>query len=214
MNDTVTLHRSILLLSACLALLSGGPAHAGTTYRWVDEQGKVHYGDYIPSRDSGLGSVELDKQGRVKKENPRTRLSPAERRQMEEERQRKEAARQAEERQQRHDRALLTTYVSEAEIDLTRDRALDIEVANLRGLRARMNAAAEKLAYANGQINQYAQSGQSAPRTFVQMRDEAQGELALLGELIRKRELAMEDIKASYEADKLRFRELKGSMRR
>ena len=137
-------------------------------------------------------------------------ITDEERRRLEEARERREAAKQEEEKRQRRDRALLTTYVSEKEIDLARDRALDLEVSNLRGLRTRLNAAAEKLAYANGQIGHYTQAGQSAPRSFIQMRDEAQGELARLGDLIQKREQAMEDIKASYEADKLRYRELKG----
>ena len=206
----MTAHRFRLSCCALLALLAGGSAYAGNTYRWVDEKGQVHYGDYIPSKDAGLGNAELDKQGRVLKENPRTRFSPEERRRLEEARERREAAKREEERQQRRDRALLTTYVSEKEIDLARDRSLDLEVANLRGLKARMNAAAEKLAYANGQIAHYSQVGQAVPSTFSQMREEAQAELARLGQLIQKREQAMEDIKASYEADKLRFRELKG----
>jgi len=198
-----------------LILILGGvaaPAWAqSTTYRWVDDQGRVHYGDVIPSKDAGLGNVELDKQGRVKKETPRSRLTPEERRRLEAEQLRRDEARRAEEAQRRRDRALLTTYVSEAEIDLTRDRALDQEEANLKGLRARLNAAAEKLAYANGQLAPYGQGGQGAPRTFTQMRDEAQAELAKLGDLIGQREKAMADIRQRYEADKLRFRELKAA---
>jgi hypothetical protein len=182
-----------------------------TTYRWVDDQGRVHYGDVIPNKDAGLGNVELDKQGRVKKENPRSRLTPEERRRLEAEQLRREEARRAEEAQRRRDRALLTTYVSEAEIDLTRDRALDQEDANLKGLRARLNAAAEKLAYANAQLAPYGKGGQGAPRTFTQMRDEAQAELAKLGDLIGQREKAMEDIRQRYESDKLRYRELKAN---
>jgi hypothetical protein len=204
----VNSNRILRRLSVCLLCLISGLAHAAT-YRWVDENGKVHYTDVITSEESGLGNVELDKQGRVKKENPRTRLTPEERRRLEDARIRRLEAKRQEEVQQRRDQSLLTTYVSEAEIDLARDRALDQEVANLRGLKTRLNAAAEKLAYANGQLGQYATGGRTPPRAFAQMRDEAQGELAQLGELIKLREKAMEDIKVRYEADKLRFRELK-----
>jgi hypothetical protein len=41
------------------------------------------------------------------------------------------------------------------------------------------------------------------------MRDEAQAEMAKLGDLILLREKAMAETKQRYEADKLRFRELK-----
>jgi len=201
-------------LAALFLIMAVTATADAATYRWVDDQGKVHYGDVIPSQESGVANVELDKQGRVKKENPRTRLSAEERRRLDADRAKREEAKLQEELQRRHDRSLLTTYVSESEIDLTRDRALDQEVANLRGLKARINAAADKLAYANSQINKYTKSGQSTPRAFIQMRDEAQLELTQLGELIRQREQAMADIKARFEADKLRFRELKASIPR
>jgi hypothetical protein len=43
--------------------------------------------------------------------------------------------------------------VSESEIDLARDRAVDQEAKPISsGLRTRLKAAAEKLAYANGQV--------------------------------------------------------------
>lgn len=199
--------RFATLFTLILVAGEGGAA----TYRWVDEQGKVHYSDVIPPQESGLGNVELDKQGRVRKENPRTRLTPEERRRLEEERLRVEHAKRQADYQRRRDRALLTTYVSEAEIELARDRALDQEVSNVKGLKARMKSASEKLAYANGQLSQFPNNGKDAPRAFTQMRDEAQGELAQLEKLVKQREQAMEEIKTRYEADKLRFRELKAA---
>jgi len=194
---------------AALALCLATATVQATTYRWVDEQGRVHYGDVIPNKDAGRGNVELDKQGRVKKETPRSQFSPEERRQMEAEQSRREEARRAQEAQLRRDRALLTTYVSESEIDLARDRALDQEEATLKGLRARLKAATDKLAYANGQLAPYGKAGQVAPRAFTQMRDEAQAEMAKLGDLILQREKAMAETRQRYETDKLRFRELK-----
>ncbi|TXT18649.1 MAG: hypothetical protein FD132_2033 [bacterium] len=113
-------YRALPALLVLASLVMPGAAQAQTTYRWVDEQGRVHYGDVMPSKDAGLGNVELDKQGRVKKETPRTRLSPEERARLEAEERRREEARRLEEARQRRDRALVTTYVNEAEIDLAR----------------------------------------------------------------------------------------------
>lgn len=199
---------------ACLLPILLTPAVQAATYRWVDEQGKVHYSDTLPPQSAGAANTELDKQGRVKKENPRTRLSPEERRRLEESRLRGEEAKREEEARARRDRALLTTYVSESEIELARDRAVEQEAANLRGLQTRLKAASEKLVYAGGQVDKYARSGQSAPRTFLQMRDEARTEIAQLETRIREREQAIEHIKSKFEADKLRFRELTSALRR
>lgn len=186
-----------------------GPAPAAT-YRWVDEKGKVHYGDAIPPQESDLGHQELDKQGRVRKETPRTRLTPEERKHREALAAQREEAQRREDEQRRRDRALLSSYTSEEEIDLVRDRALELEALNLKGLRTRMNAAAEKLAYANGQIQGFESRKEPPPKTFLQMRDEAQDDLAHVGQLIRQREQATVELRARYESDKVRFRELKG----
>lgn len=180
------------------------------TYRWVDENGKVHYGDVLPSQVPSKGNAELDKQGRVRKENARGTYTPEERRRLEEARVRQEDEKRQEEAQRRRDKALLTTFVSEDEIDLSRDRALEQEVARLRGLSARMNAANEKLTYANGQISHYLGNSQKPPRVFTQMKEEADQEITDVNAEILKVESSMQDIKLRAEADKLRFRELKG----
>lgn len=201
-----------LIASAVLA--STAFPSGAETYKWVDEQGRVHYGDVIPGKDAGLGSVELDKQGRVKKENPRTRLTPEEQRRLEQERQQTLEARQKADAQQRRDRALLSTYVRESEIDLARDRALEQEMANLKGLQARLKSASDKLDYAHRQLAPHLQAGRPGPKAYLQMRDEAQAEQAHIQGLMAQQEQAIEATKARYEADKQRFIELRAGMAR
>ena len=185
------------------------PANA-TTYRWVDSSGRVHYSDTIPPQQSGMGHEELDKQGRVVREVERSYRTPEEQRLADEARRRAEAEHQKALEQQRRDRALLTSYTSEAEIDLVRDRALELENLQINSLHAQQADAAEKLSYANGEIKKYAGQSQPAPASFVQMREEAQNDLARIGEMLRQREHNLDDIRAKYTADKQRFRELKG----
>ena len=199
-------------LSLAALCLMAGAAHAAT-YRWVDEQGRVHYSDVIPPQQAGRGNVELDRQGRIRKENPRTVLSPEERRRQEAAAGQAEASKRQEQAQRRRDRSLLSTYVSEAEIDLARDRALAQEASTLNGLKVRLKAAGDKLDYANGKLAPHRSAGTAGPKAFVQMRDEATAEQAQLGELIRKREQSMEQTRARFDADKQRFRELRAVSR-
>ena len=129
---------------AILLIASSGSTPAAT-YRWVDTQGKVHYGDVLPSQSTGLGHEELDKQGRVIRQTPRTLLTPEERRcRAAEAAARKEQLRRAED-QQRHDRALLSSYSNEGEIDLARNRALELENLTLKGLQTRLDNSSAKL---------------------------------------------------------------------
>lgn len=195
-------------LAAGLFLGLAMAAHAAT-YRWVDSDGRVHYSDTIPPQQAGMGHQELDKQGRVLKDVERTKRTAEEQRRAEEARLRAERERQRELEEKRRDRALLSSYTSEAEIDLVRDRALELEKLQIDSLQAQMNNASEKLTYANGEIRKHSAPGRTPPRSFVQMRDEAQNDLARIGEMLRQRQNNLEDIRAKYEADKVRFRELK-----
>ena len=105
-----------------VALLHGLPARAAT-YKWVDEQGVIHYTDKMPPEAVNKGNVELNKQGvPIKKTDPA--LTAEQRRQQElQAEQQRQIARQAEE-VARRDRALLSSFTSEAEIDLSRKRGL------------------------------------------------------------------------------------------
>jgi hypothetical protein len=190
-----------------VSLISSAPAWAAT-YRWVDQNGKVQYGDVMPPSQAGQGHAELDKQGRVIKETRRTRLTVEER-----QRQQEEMARQAEERrkqeaQQRRDKALLATYTSEKEIELARNRAIKLENLNIQGLQTRMNAAAEKLSFANTHLARFRNAKQAAPASYLQMRDEAQAELAQISVSLSLRNKAIKDIELRYQEDVKRYLEL------
>ncbi len=199
------LRYSLLALFA----LATGLAQAAT-YRWVDEKGGVHYGDTIPPQQSDLGHQELDKQGRVLMEAPRTRLTPAERKHQQEEEARREAEKRQADEQARRDRALLSSYTSEAEIDLVRDRALELEATHMNGLKIRLKAAEEKMTSANSQIKTYESRQEAPPKTLQQMREEALDDMTYVNDLIHQREKSIAELKTRYEADKIRFRELTG----
>ena len=198
------IHLVCLFLSAGLLSAPWGQA---ATYRYVDEHGRVVYSDTLPAKQAGEARKEYDKQGRVVKEVERSRMT-------EEERRRAEAARQQAEEErlqaldaQRRDRALLSTYASEAEIDLVRDRALELENLRVTSLQTQMNYASEKLANANAGI---ARRPDNPSKTFLQMRDEAQKDLANIGERLNKAQENLVNIRTKYDADKQRYRELKG----
>ncbi|PIV88410.1 MAG: hypothetical protein COW48_06180 [Hydrogenophilales bacterium CG17_big_fil_post_rev_8_21_14_2_50_63_12] len=195
------------IVTTLLLIFAAGPALA-TTYRWVDANGKVHYGDVMPSQQSGLGHQELDKQGRVVKSTPRTLLTQEERRRRAEETAAHDEHMRRVEDQQRRDRALLSTFANESEIDLARDRALILERSNLNGLQSRLDSTAAKLSFANKQLARLRAARMVEPANLAQMRDEAQAELEQIGAAMRQREKTMNGLKQRFEADKARFQEL------
>ncbi|MGQ9686384.1 MAG: DUF4124 domain-containing protein [Thiobacillaceae bacterium] len=190
------MRRGVLLL---LSLCNLPPAWA-ETYRWVDERGQVHYSDTKPPL--ATEQTVLDKQGRVLRKLPRTGTVP-------------ETA--ADERmsardiaRERQDRALLSTYVHEGEIDLARDRALAQEKARQTSLQAMLKQVNERIARIEAEVAAVEQAGRRIPDALRQSRSEAQREAARLSELLEYSQVAAARIEARYEAYKLRFRELKG----
>jgi hypothetical protein len=111
-----------LLLAAALA---AGSAHADPSssssktlsYRWVDEQGVVHYGDHIPPQYANKAGAVLNAQG-VEVGQLDAQKTP--------EVQAAEARARAEVmKQKQHDAFLITTYTSIKDIEALRDVRLE-----------------------------------------------------------------------------------------
>jgi hypothetical protein len=113
----------VLLLLAPLASL----AQEAKVYKWVDENGTLHYGDSIPARYAELPKEVLNEHG-VTVDNLEGKKTPE---QIEAERLEKERV-AAIELQRRADRALLATYLSVEEILLHRDRRVELFQAQSR----------------------------------------------------------------------------------
>ncbi len=198
-------NRRLPRLTACtlLPVLLGlaTATHGTQTYRWVDERGRVHYGDTLPPQ--AREPVLLDKQGRTVRTMSRPGSpTPATTRPA-----------NASDQRERQDRALLATYLDEAEIDLARDRALAQERARQDSLQAMIEQTRGRLARFKRQANQYALAGQPIPATIEQSVEAAQREIDQLTELLARSERSAEAIEARYAAFKQRFRELKAQMR-
>jgi hypothetical protein len=180
------------------------PAAQAAMYRWVDANGRVHYGDTLPSNYQQRGAAEMNKDGRVV---GRTQ-SEAERR--------AEAARAAETAVQkkaaaeraRLDRALLSTYTSEEEIDLARDRALDIYRANLSGFEMRLKAVNVNVADLKKRVAGIEKAGKPVSPNLREQYLRAQKEQLDLQRSLKGSEKAMLDITEKYALEKARYREI------
>lgn len=176
-----------------LALLSF-PASA-KMYKWTDEKGETHYGDTIPPQYATQPSSELSPRGTVLKKNEGA-LTPEQRKAKEEEAARQKEEKQKAQEQQRRDRALLSTYSSEAEIDRVRDRRLQQVQLQIQNIEVRSKAAQARLDKARSKGPASAEV-KSAAAELQGLQDEA-----------RKKKLELDAARAKFDEDKRRFREL------
>lgn len=107
---------ALFLLAAAWAGAAAAAPSKSVTYRWVDDQGIVHYGDHVPPQYAQKEHTELNAEG-VELKRLDAEKSP--------EQQASDARKQEVIlRQKQHDSFLLTTYTSVADIEALRDERL------------------------------------------------------------------------------------------
>lgn len=135
MSGTSRLSVAILLLVQSLAPLVPALAagHTAPLLKWVDEQGRVHYGDTIPSEQLKHERKELSKHGIELRtvEPPKTKT---EQQLLEESRAKERAEEEARQRAERahQDQILFESFNSAEDIIATRDRRLSALEAEIR----------------------------------------------------------------------------------
>jgi len=212
------IHRTRLrigTLAACgaLALLATAAALAapngddGSTrfYKWVDEQGIVHYGDSVPPQYSQDAHDVLNGEG-VKLSHVAGAPSAA---QISAEQQ---AAQEAAERAAR-DKFLLTTYASSSEIEQLRDERLDQIDGQIKASASYIDSLTERLAALEERAQHFAPYS-SAPNA-QRMPDELAEDLVHTSNEARQQRAALEakrqsqsDMRVQFAADIERYREL------
>src|SRR5260370_27246025 len=107
----------ILLLLATTSFSAGAAPPSGRKlYKWVDEQGVIHYGDHIPPEYASQEQHVVNSQG-IETEHIEAQKTPEQ--MAAEEKKRFEAEQKAS-----RDKNLLNTYVSVSEIERLRDQRL------------------------------------------------------------------------------------------
>ena len=183
------------------------PAEA-KLYKWVDDKGETHYGETIPPEYADRDNVLLSDQGRVVKKNEKS--SAEELRAKKESAAKKLAEDEAAIKQRRKDRTLLSTYTSENEIDLTRDRNLQQTEAVVNSVQLLLKSAQDSLMDYQQEAGQRARAGKSMPASLKADIAASEKKIAKLQQDLTKAQEKSATVRASYEADKVRFRELAG----
>jgi hypothetical protein len=201
--------RASILLSFCLA--SGVVvAQDSKLYRWVDNEGVVHYGDSIPAEYAELERQVVNEHGITVDvmQAKKTEEELAEDARLEE--LRAEAA-----LQRRQDQALLATYLTIDEIIMHRDRRVELFQAQarvtelyLRNLQRRMDSLREEAS----KFRPYS-ADPDAPMIDPDLADDmtmTKETIARHEENLRKFESDEQSIVSRFDGDIDRFKQLKG----
>jgi len=186
-------------------------AAGATTYKWVDDQGVVHYSDKVPPEAVNKGATVLDKQGRpTKKIEPAPTPEQAKAKAAADEEQRAQA--RATEDQARKDRALMQSYTTEAEIDVAKNRAittLDAQIKSAQAYSADLTRRQQAL-----QKRKASLGDKPVPIDLERDLNNVDVELAREATLIKQRQDEVASVTAKYDTDKKRWREIKSDQQR
>ena len=202
------------IFSACLVLIVVvfSTAVEAKLYKWVDDKGVTHYGEVIPPEYTNKSNVLLNDKGRLIKRNEE--MNNTERRANEEDEANKRIDNEAKIELSRKDKALLNTFSNEKEIDLARDRNLHQVESLISSIQSLQRAARESLKNYQQEAEGIKRAGRKLPISLQADITEGENKLAKLQLDLVKAQGKAVSVKASYEADKIRFRELNGSAKK
>jgi len=176
-------------------------------YKWVDDQGEVHYGDRIPPEYSDMERRKINKQGRTLKvyEAARTpeEIAEAERLEALRVEQEKQAAEQA-----KVDHILMSTYSSEDDLLKTRDGKL----ASLEGLiqltSRRIESMHERMKQLTEDAADFERGGKPVPEVLTRQIENIRAQTAENESFIVMKKQEQDEISEQFQKDIDRFREL------
>ena len=184
----------VLLLSA---LAASGTASADTKIlKWVDKQGVTHYGDRPPSFEESKSNVEMNNRGQVVKRNDYTVKKTNE-----------QDLQQGQ--QGRKDKILLASYTNASEIDLARDRNLEMNKAALTSLASQKENLAARIARNITTADGFKKRNKPLPANLDKEFKDTVAQSGLIDKQMAGRKLEMEQTHKNYSEDKARFLILK-----
>ncbi len=182
-----------------MPVLAAGPENTGNSKRivkWVDSQGVTHYGDKLPAQEAGRSNSELTTQGVVVKQNVKDMPKSDQ----------ESAQRLA---QQRKDNILLASYTKVEEIDMARDRYLQMDQAAIQALSSQKESVNGRLARNNKTAESFRTRKKPLPAYLDDEIKIAKGEMVRIDQQIAVHKQSMLDTNKRFADEKARFIALK-----
>lgn len=206
-KNTISI-RLLQKLAPLLALITVSYCAAGSdrsTFKWVDDQGKIHYSDTYPPEEAKRGHTVLDPRGVVidSVDAAKTEQQLAEQRRKE---QLLAKQRRLEEERAANDRLLLNTFHDEKDLLHNRDSKLASLHQVIQLSQGRVDSLQEKLEKVRSSAAELERSAQEVTEEIETSLADLQHQIAETEQFIELRRQEQEDIRQQYEKDLERFR--------
>lgn len=192
---------------------SGQSSSAGKVYRWVDNEGVVHFGDQIPPEYAPMDRQVLNQQGIA----VRTEQGTVTEEELAAERQ-ATAEKDATLAAARRDEVLLNTYLSVEEIEVLRDRRIGLIEDEINVTTNYLQSLRENLAQLQAEASNfkpYSTDPDAEPidEKLAKELSDTVDSIALYEKTLADTRTRQDQVVMAFEADISRFRELKSPTR-
>ena len=206
-----------LLVAAAIALPSTGIAQSSGSqrlYKWTDSNGVVHYGDKVPPEYANLDRNVLNDQG-VRVGFEEGEITEAERAAIAEREAALEADREAKAQVARRDRMLLETYLTVADIEDLRDRRLELLESQIKVTELYLSNLRKRLVGLQAEASDFKPYTTRAgapeiPANLALDISRTTASISLYEQTLSRTRSDQAALRAAFENDIARFRELKG----
>lgn len=189
-----------------LALAALPLSAAAQSYRCVGKDGKKYYGQAVPTQCIGQPTEQLNSQGMVVRRidaQASAADQAAKAKEAEEKRKRDVILKE----ESRKNKALLSTYTSEADIELARKRALEDNQKAVKETEARIGALKKRQADLKKEMEFFQGKNKPPAKMEQEMKDNAFS-IGTQENLLAQKKKEVDSINAKYDEDKKRYIEL------
>lgn len=185
-------------------------ASAGTLYKWVDDEGNIHYSDQVPPEQAKQGREVLNQSGRTvdKVERSKTAEELAEEKRLAKIAEEKH---RLEEQQKAEDRMLLLTFQSVANIETSRDTKIQTIENAIQIARSRLKAHEEKLDNMRSSAADFERAGKPVPASLVEDMATVQRQMEDTRKYIEAKKDEQAQIRLQFAQHIRRYKELTGA---
>jgi hypothetical protein len=193
---------SILIFAYITSVSFSASVNAGT-YRWVDDQGHVHYSDHVPPKDLERGYSVMNKEGVTVDKVTKAKTKK--------QREKEKRLKNKQEEQQKHDRILLDTYTKVGDLEETRDRYIATIEGLIKVAQHKLTGLNNNLEKLNSNAANLERNGKAMPKEMRNDIANIQSQIDLENNFIVSQRNQQEEVRKKFAADIKRFQELKAA---
>lgn len=202
----------LVLLTVSAVLVCGSFSAQAKMYKWVDENGQMHFGDRIPTEYQRKAHEELNDSGIVMKRKGPEKTAEQKREEKRLEKKREKML-QAEKIKQQRDRVLLDTYTTERDLIVARDSRLDAVGSQINLAETIVRDSNKKIQSLEKQVAAIKASDRAVPVYLYKQIESHQQQIAVQNKVKAGHEKRRDDISTQFKDYIDRFKVLKAEQK-